>query len=35
VLLGHTGIDLEEVFGELKRRFGTSGVEEKESRKKK
>jgi phosphoribosyl-ATP pyrophosphohydrolase/phosphoribosyl-AMP cyclohydrolase len=35
VLLGHTGIDLEEVFGELKRRFGTSGIEEKESRKKK
>jgi phosphoribosyl-ATP pyrophosphohydrolase/phosphoribosyl-AMP cyclohydrolase len=35
VLLGNTGIDLEDVFKELGRRFGTSGIEEKESRKKK
>jgi phosphoribosyl-ATP pyrophosphohydrolase/phosphoribosyl-AMP cyclohydrolase len=35
VLLGHIDIDVEEVFGELKRRFGTSGIQEKGSRKKK
>lgn len=35
VLLGHLGIRPEEVYGELKRRFGTSGVEEKERRTKK
>lgn len=35
VLLGHLGIRPEEVYGELKRRFGTSGVEEKERRSKK
>ena len=32
VLLGHLGIKPEEVYGELKRRFGTSGIEEKERR---
>jgi phosphoribosyl-ATP pyrophosphohydrolase/phosphoribosyl-AMP cyclohydrolase len=35
VLLGQSDIDIEEVFGELKRRFGTSGIEEKKARKKK
>lgn len=34
-LLGYLGIRPEEVYGELKRRFGTSGVEEKERRSKK
>lgn len=33
VLLGHADIDVEEVFSELRRRFGTSGVAEKASRK--
>jgi phosphoribosyl-ATP pyrophosphohydrolase len=33
VLLGYCDIDPEEVRGELRRRFGTSGVIEKESRK--
>ena len=32
VLLGFSGIPLEEVYAELRRRFGTSGIEEKESR---
>jgi phosphoribosyl-ATP pyrophosphohydrolase/phosphoribosyl-AMP cyclohydrolase len=32
VLLGHLDISPEEVYGELKRRFGTSGIEEKERR---
>lgn len=32
VLLGFYGIDPEEVFAELRRRFGTSGIAEKESR---
>jgi phosphoribosyl-ATP pyrophosphohydrolase len=32
VLLGHQGIPLEEVYHELRRRFGTSGIEEKASR---
>jgi phosphoribosyl-ATP pyrophosphohydrolase len=32
VLLGFSGIPPEEVYQELRRRFGTSGVEEKESR---
>lgn len=35
VLLGYLGIKPEEVYGELKRRFGTSGIEEKEQRSKK
>ena len=35
VLLGHLCIKPEEVYGELKRRFGTSGIEEKERRSKK
>jgi phosphoribosyl-AMP cyclohydrolase / phosphoribosyl-ATP pyrophosphohydrolase len=35
VLLANQGIDIEDVFGELARRFGTSGIEEKESRPKK
>lgn len=35
VLLGHKDIDLGEVFSELARRFGTSGIEEKNSRTKK
>jgi phosphoribosyl-ATP pyrophosphohydrolase len=32
VLLGHQGIPLDEVSDELRRRFGTSGIEEKASR---
>ena len=32
VLLGHYDIPLEEVYAELRRRFGTSGVAEKASR---
>lgn len=32
VLLGHCGINPEEVYTELSRRFGTSGIEEKNSR---
>ncbi len=32
VLLGHYEIPLEEVYAELRRRFGTSGIAEKESR---
>lgn len=32
VLLGFYGIEPEEVYGELRRRFGTSGIAEKESR---
>jgi phosphoribosyl-ATP pyrophosphohydrolase len=32
VLLGFQGIPLEEVFDELRRRFGISGIEEKASR---
>ena len=32
VLLGHQDIPLEEVFDELRRRFGISGIEEKASR---
>jgi phosphoribosyl-ATP pyrophosphohydrolase len=32
VLLGHQDIPLEEVYEELRRRFGTSGIEEKNSR---
>jgi phosphoribosyl-ATP pyrophosphohydrolase/phosphoribosyl-AMP cyclohydrolase len=35
VMLGHKDIDIGEVFAELARRFGTSGIEEKESREKK
>lgn len=35
VLLGHLDIKPEEVYGELKKRFGTSGIEEKERRSKK
>lgn len=31
-LLSHKGIGIDEVFGELGRRFGTSGIEEKNSR---
>lgn len=34
VLLGHQDIPLEEVNTELRRRFGTSGIEEKASRSK-
>jgi phosphoribosyl-ATP pyrophosphohydrolase/phosphoribosyl-AMP cyclohydrolase len=34
VLLGEKDIAMSEVFGELKKRFGRSGIEEKESRKK-
>ncbi len=34
VLLGHEDIDIDRVFVELKERFGRSGLEEKESRKK-
>ncbi len=34
VLLGHKGINIEDVFKELSRRSGTSGLEEKASRKK-
>lgn len=33
VLLGYYDIEPEEVFRELRRRFGVSGIEEKESRK--
>lgn len=33
VLLANEGIEIEDVFGELARRFGTSGIAEKESRK--
>jgi len=32
VLLGHQNIPPEEVYAELRRRFGTSGIEEKASR---
>jgi phosphoribosyl-ATP pyrophosphohydrolase len=32
VLLGHQDIPLEDVSAELRRRFGTSGIEEKSSR---
>lgn len=32
VLLGHYDIEPEEIYSELRRRFGTSGIEEKESR---
>jgi phosphoribosyl-ATP pyrophosphohydrolase len=32
VLLGHQDIPLEDVYEELRRRFGTSGIEEKNSR---
>jgi phosphoribosyl-ATP pyrophosphohydrolase len=32
VLLGHQDIPLEDVYDELRRRFGTSGIEEKNSR---
>ncbi|BCS52596.1 phosphoribosyl-ATP diphosphatase [Geobacter sp. SVR] len=32
VLLGYHEIPPEEIFGELRRRFGTSGIEEKNSR---
>jgi phosphoribosyl-ATP pyrophosphohydrolase len=32
VLLGHQDIPPEEVYAELRRRFGTSGIEEKASR---
>lgn len=35
VLLGQMDISPEEVYGELQRRFGTSGIEEKEGRSKK
>ncbi|MDO8447091.1 MAG: bifunctional phosphoribosyl-AMP cyclohydrolase/phosphoribosyl-ATP diphosphatase HisIE [Deltaproteobacteria bacterium] len=35
VLLGQMDIATEEVYGELQRRFGTSGIEEKEGRSKK
>lgn len=35
VLLGHMDIRPEEVYGALKKRFGTSGIEEKEARVKK
>ncbi|VAW35118.1 Phosphoribosyl-ATP pyrophosphatase [hydrothermal vent metagenome] len=35
VMLGHKDIDIGEVFTELARRFGRSGIEEKASRKKK
>lgn len=34
VLLAHKDIDMKDVFAELSRRFGTSGIAEKESRKK-
>lgn len=34
VLLGYKDISLREVYAELERRFGTSGITEKESRKK-
>jgi phosphoribosyl-ATP pyrophosphohydrolase len=32
VLLGYYGIEPEEIYGELRRRFGISGITEKESR---
>jgi phosphoribosyl-ATP pyrophosphohydrolase len=32
VLLGYCGIPAEDVYGELRRRFGISGIEEKNSR---
>ena len=32
VLLGYHGIPLDDVYAELGRRFGVSGIEEKESR---
>lgn len=32
VLLGHMDIDVQEVFAELRRRFGISGIAEKQSR---
>ncbi|WP_243370161.1 phosphoribosyl-ATP diphosphatase [Geotalea sp. SG265] len=32
VLLGYYGIDPEEIYGELRRRFGMSGIAEKASR---
>ncbi len=32
VLLGHCDIPVEDVYAELRRRFGTSGIEEKNSR---
>ena len=32
VLLGYCDIDPEEIYGELRRRFGVSGIAEKESR---
>lgn len=35
VLLSHKGIEMDEVFGELSRRFGMSGIEEKNARAKK
>jgi phosphoribosyl-ATP pyrophosphohydrolase/phosphoribosyl-AMP cyclohydrolase len=35
VLLKSQGVDISDVFGELQRRFGTSGIEEKNSRGKK
>ncbi len=34
-LLAHKGITVDEVFGELSRRYGTSGIEEKNSRRNK
>lgn len=34
VLLGYYDIEPEEIYGELRRRFGVSGLDEKESRKK-
>ncbi len=35
VLLGYRNIPVQKVYEELKKRFGISGIEEKESRKKK
>lgn len=32
VLLGYCDIEPDEIYGELRRRFGVSGIEEKESR---
>ena len=32
VLLGHQGIPLEEIYAELQRRLGTSGIDEKNAR---
>jgi len=34
VLLGYHGIEPEEIYAELRRRFGVSGIEEKSSREK-